>query len=53
MYVRNGDELVARSVELGSSNYDYVDVRGGLRKGDKVVVSDMSEYNVSRIKINE
>lgn len=53
MYVRNGDELVARSVELGSSNYDYVEVRGGLRKGDKVVVSDMSEYNVSRIKINE
>lgn len=53
LYVRNGDELVARSVELGTSNYDYIEVRGGLQPGDEVVVSDMSDYTENRLKIKK
>ena len=53
LYVRDGDELVARNVELGVSNYDYIEVVNGLKEGDEVVISDMADYNVPRIKINE
>ena len=53
LYVRRGDELVARDVQLGASNYDYIEVESGLEPGDEVVVSDMSEYNSERLKIKE
>ena len=36
------DEIVKRKVQLGDSNFEYVEVISGLKPGDKVVVSDMS-----------
>lgn len=51
LYVRSGDELVARNVQLGASNYDYIEVVSGLNAGDEVVISDMSGYKSEKVKI--
>ena len=51
LYVRNGDELELRQVELGVSNYDYVEVVRGLHVGEQVVLNDMSRYNAPKLKI--
>lgn len=51
LYVRRGDELIARIVQLGVSNYDYIEVVSGLEPGDEVVISDMSEYKSEKLKI--
>ena len=52
LFVAEGDELVRRKVRLGESNYEYVEVKDGLRPGDKVVVNDMKKYaNNNSIKI--
>lgn len=40
--------LEARRVTLGDSNFDYVEVVSGLRPGEKVVTSDLSEYKKQR-----
>lgn len=46
------DELVKRNVRLGESNYEYVEVRDGLKPGDKVVISDMKKFvNSSNLKV--
>lgn len=46
------DELVKRKVQLGDSNFEFVEVVSGLQPGDKVVVSDMSEYkNKTKLKL--
>ena len=48
LFVRSGNELLKRKVQLGDSNYDLVEVVGGLKPGDQVVVSDMSNYKNKR-----
>ena len=46
------DEIVKRKVQLGDSNFEYVQVISGLKPGDKVVVSDMSSYkNKNKLKL--
>lgn len=46
------DEVVKRKVQLGDSNFEYVEVISGLKPGDKVVVSDMSSYkNKNKLKL--
>lgn len=46
------DEIVKRKVQLGDSNFEYVEVISGLKPGDKVVVSDMSGYkNKNKLKL--
>lgn len=46
------DEIVKRKVQLGDSNFEYVEVVSGLKSGDKVVVSDMSSYkNKNKLKL--
>lgn len=48
LFVFNSDdELVKRTVKLGESNFEYVEVINGLEKGDKVVISDMKRFNNS------
>ena len=53
MFVRNSDkEIVKRKVQLGDSNFEFVEVIGGLQPGDEVVVSDMSQYkNKNKLKL--
>ena len=46
------DDIVKRKVQLGDSNFEYVEVISGLKPGDKVVVSDMSSYkNKNKLKL--
>jgi HlyD family secretion protein len=53
LFVVNGDRLLKRKVLLGESNFEYVEVGGGLKEGDEVVVSDMSDYKEkSKLKIS-
>lgn len=45
LFVEEGDErLVRRRVSLGESNRNYVEVLSGLKPGDRVVTSDMTDY---------
>lgn len=47
-------ELERRKVKLGDSNFEYVEVVSGLKKGERVVTSDMSKHaNSSKLKINQ
>ncbi|MCM1094005.1 MAG: HlyD family efflux transporter periplasmic adaptor subunit [Lachnospiraceae bacterium] len=46
------DELERRTVRLGESNYEYVEVISGLRPGDKVVLNDMKRFkDSSKVKV--
>ena len=53
LFVQDSDnEIIKRKVQLGDSNFEYVEVVSGLQPGDKVVVSDMSNYkNKSKLKV--
>ena len=54
LFVMDGSTLVKRKVQLGESNYEYVEVVAGLQPNDRVVVSDMSQYrNKSKLKTTE
>ena len=44
LFVVNGDQLIKRKVQRGDSNFEYVEVVGGLEPGDEVVVSDMTSF---------
>ena len=53
LFVLDGEnELVKRKVKLGDSNFEFVEVVSGLQPGDKVVVSDMSDFkNKGKLKL--
>ena len=55
LFVRTADdELAKRKVQLGDSNFEYVEVVSGLQPGDQVVVSDMSNYkNKNSLKLKK
>ncbi|WP_300225574.1 HlyD family efflux transporter periplasmic adaptor subunit [uncultured Bacteroides sp.] len=55
LFVLDGsDELVKRKVRLGDANFEYVEVVSGLRPGDRVVISDMSQYkNKNKLKLRK
>lgn len=55
LFVRTGDNtLTRRTVKLGESNYEFIEVVGGLQEGDEVVVSDMSAFTGEReVKIRQ
>lgn len=53
LFVFNGDdELERRTVRLGDSNFEFVEVVDGLKEGDRVVVSDMKRFiNSTSVKV--
>ena len=55
LFVRTADdELTKRKVQLGDSNFEYLEVVSGLQPGDQVVVSDMSNYrNKNSLKLKK
>lgn len=45
LFVKTSEnKLESRSVVLGDSNFDYVEVKSGIKPGEEVVVSNMEEY---------
>ncbi len=54
LFVLDGSTLTKRTIELGESNYEYVEVISGLNLNDKVVVSDMSQHRTkSTLKVSK
>jgi HlyD family secretion protein len=53
IFVMDGNnEIKKRKLELGESSFEYVEVKGGLKVGDQVVINDMSEYkNQNKLKV--
>lgn len=53
LFVMQGEnEIEKRRVQLGDSNFDYVEVVSGLKPGETVVISDMVSYkNKSKLRI--
>ena len=44
VFVLNGDRAIGHLVDIGESNYDYVEIIGDIAVGDTVIVSNMSRY---------
>ncbi|WP_426058478.1 efflux RND transporter periplasmic adaptor subunit [Hymenobacter sp. B1770] len=48
VFVVKDGRAVRRTVRFGDSNFDFVQILGGLQVGDEVVVSDMKEHLETR-----
>lgn len=44
VFVINGDKAERRTVHLGLSNFDFVEIKEGVKPGDVLISSDMGEY---------
>ncbi len=44
VYVKENDTAIRREVEIGLSNFDYVEVKSGLKAGEKVILTNMNQY---------
>ncbi|MFD2784597.1 efflux RND transporter periplasmic adaptor subunit [Hymenobacter rubripertinctus] len=44
VFVVKDGRATRRTVQFGASNFDYVQVTGGLRPGEQIVVSDMKDH---------
>ncbi|MEE1222928.1 MAG: HlyD family efflux transporter periplasmic adaptor subunit [Bacteroidaceae bacterium] len=55
LFVRTSEDLLERrTVRLGESNYEFIEVVSGLQEGDEVVLSDMSAFSGEReVKISK
>lgn len=54
LFVVNGNQLLKRKVQLGDSNFEYVEVVSGLQEGDQIIVSDMNAYkDKNKLKIED
>jgi len=53
LWVIKGDKAVRREVNLGDSNYDYVEVINGLNVGEEVVISGLEGFNTNEVKIKK
>lgn len=52
LWVIRGNKAEKRSVVLGESSYEYIEVIDGLNEGDNVILSNMNEYkNKKSLKI--
>lgn len=53
IFVINGGKAEKRIVHIGLTNFDFVEIKDGVKPGDVVITSDMSEYkNSSELTIN-
>lgn len=53
IFVVNGGKAERRTVHIGFSNFDYAEIKDGVKPGDVVITSDMSEFkNSKEITIN-
>ncbi|MCC8143766.1 MAG: efflux RND transporter periplasmic adaptor subunit [Tannerellaceae bacterium] len=54
MFVVKDDYLYKKKVQLGESNFEYVEVVGGLDEGEQVVVSDMNKHkDTKKLKLKK
>lgn len=48
IFVINGGKAERRTVHIGLTNFDYVEIQDGVKPGDVVITSDMTEYKNSK-----
>jgi HlyD family secretion protein len=44
IYVLQNQTAYRREVETGLSNFDFIEIKSGLKTGEKVIVTDMNDY---------
>ena len=44
VFVLTGGRAMRRTVHFGDSNFDFVQIMGGLRAGESIIMSDMKEH---------
>jgi HlyD family secretion protein len=44
VFIVRGDKAIRKIVDIGVSNFDYVELQGDIAAGDEVIVSDMRKY---------
>lgn len=53
IFVLNGGKAERRTVHLGLSNFDKVEIKDGVKPGDIVITSDMNEFkNSTEVDVN-
>lgn len=45
IFILKGDKAIKREVEIGLSNFDFVEITRNLNAGEQVIISDMSDYD--------
>lgn len=54
VFVILDNEAVSRTITIGESNFDYLEIKSGLKAGDRVIVSDMEQFvNQPKVQIND
>ncbi len=54
VFVLQEDQAVARKVQIGETNFDWVEISQGLEAGEKIVISDMKAYeHLAKINIKD
>lgn len=54
VFVINNGKAERRAVHIGLSNFDFVEIKDGVKPGDVVITSDMSEYkNTKELTIKD
>lgn len=54
IFVLKGGKAERRAVHIGLSNFDFVEIKDGVKPGDVVITSDMSEYqNTTELTIKD
>lgn len=54
VYVLKDGIAYRREVEVGLSNFDFVEIKSGLEKGENVIITDMSQFeNMEEISIQQ
>ncbi len=52
--LRKDGKAERRTVKIGLSNFDFVEIKEGVRVGERVIITDLSTYkNVNELTINE
>lgn len=44
VFVLNGEQAERREVEIGLTNFDYVEITRNIQAGETVIISDLSDY---------
>jgi len=53
IFIVNQDSATKRKITTGMSNAQYIEIIDGLKQGDEVIISDISEYqHLANIQIN-
>ena len=53
VFVMGNGKATRRTVQIGMTNFDYVELKSGVQKGEVIITSDMSNYkNAKEITIN-